>query len=57
MIPWWATVIGIVVIVIVISTVRGWVTARRCRKMMKNEKEELPVNHDEDFESGSGDSN
>jgi|GEM_PF-3790779 len=52
MIPWWAIVIGIIVIVLVISTMRGWIIARRCRRMIKKENTELPVNHDEDTESG-----
>ncbi|MGC9603573.1 MAG: hypothetical protein ABSF47_03865 [Minisyncoccia bacterium] len=52
MIPWWAIIIGIVVIVIVISTMRGWVIARRCRRMTKRENNELPTNQDEDTESG-----
>jgi uncharacterized protein YneF (UPF0154 family) len=53
MIPWWVIVIGIIVIVTVFMTVRGWIAARRCRRMLKKGNDITPTNFDEDSESGS----
>jgi hypothetical protein len=52
MIPWWVIVIGVIVIVMVLMTVRGWIVARRCRRMLKKGDEKPTTNYDEDSESG-----
>lgn len=55
--PWWAIVIILIIIFMVVLIVRGWIIARRCRKIFRKENENLPTNHDEDSESGGSDTN
>ncbi|TSA44470.1 hypothetical protein D4R51_03780 [bacterium] len=53
---WWAILLIVIVVVAVVYTVKGFIVARRCRKIFKKENEDLPINHDEDSESGGSDS-